>query len=239
MQVTRPYRQRGVTLLELLAALAVIGAIAGGVAFSFRAVSRATARTDAGRLAAAIRYLYDRAVTTGAYYRLVIDLSANKYWAEKSDERFYLVREKESAPGRGRAPDDAEKERQLVEEEERERQQLSGLAKELLPPPKPKRARFESFKDSTLPTVALKVVHLRDLYTPRQREPYTEGKAYLYFFPDGHTERALIHLSDDDDHVVALRVHPLTGRVEILPGNQRMDRDFDAVDGEGRTEAPR
>ena len=57
-------------------------------------------------------------------------------------------------------------------------------------------------------------------YTPRQREPYTKGRAYLYFFPDGHTERAIVRLNDGDDFY-SLVVHPLTGRVEVHVGQGR------------------
>ena len=58
----------------------------------------------------------------------------------------------------------------------------------------PKRAHFQAFTDAMLPTVTMSGAYIRDLYTPRQREPYTEGKAFLYFFPDGHTERSVIHV---------------------------------------------
>ena len=233
----RSRRQRGFTLTELLIVLAILATAVGGATLSFRALARTTARTDAGRLAASIRYLYDRAVTTGAYYRLVLDLTANEYWAEKSDERFYLVRDKESSRS-GKAPDEEEKEKRLKEEEDREQEALTGLAKELLPPPKPRRARFEAFKDSSLPHVKLKISKLRDVLTPRQTEPYVEGRAYLYFFPDGHTERALIHLTDDDEHVVSLLVQPLTGRVEVKPGDVEPERDFER-DDEGQKGTPR
>ena len=69
-------------------------------------------------------------------------------------------------------------------------------------------------------------MRLFDVYTPRQREPYKKGKAYLYFFPDGHTERAIVRLSQDDDFYTLL-VSPLTGRVDVKAGKIEPDRDFD------------
>src|SRR5262245_45418426 len=95
---------RGITLIEIMVVLLIIGAAFAAILISARQSNRAGARANAGKLASAIRYTYDRAVTTGGYYRLVFDLSANKYWAERSDERFYLVRDKEDSPGNGRAP---------------------------------------------------------------------------------------------------------------------------------------
>ena len=44
-----------------------------------------------------MRYLFDRASTTGKIHRLVIDLNEGRYWAEVSDDKFYIPREAESA----------------------------------------------------------------------------------------------------------------------------------------------
>jgi general secretion pathway protein H len=232
-------RDPGFTLIEIMIVLMIVGAAIGATALSFRASDRTSAKSNAARLGSSIRYLYDRAVTTGGYYRLVINLSANKYWAERSDERFYLVRDKEESPGRGKAPDEAAKERKLKEEEEAKKLQVTGLAAQLQPPPEPRRARFAAFQDSTLPKVDLRGARLRDLYTRRQPEPYTEGKAYLYFFPDGHTERAVLHVEDTGGDVYTLFVHPLTGRVEVKSGDIPVARDFGDVDDEGQAEVPR
>ncbi len=232
-------RQRGITLIEIMVVLFIIAAAFAAVLVTARASNRASAKASAGKLAAAIRYTYDRAVTTGGYYRLVFDLSANKYWVERSDERFYLVRDKEEAPGRGRAPDEEEEERRRREEEERNKIQYTGIAAQVQPPPQPRRARFQAFSDTTLPKVDLKGCRVRDIYTRRQREPYTEGRAYLYFFPDGHTERAVIHVADPDGVVFTLTVQPLTGRVMVQTGDLAPARGFDDTDDEGQREVAR
>lgn len=238
----RPH-SAGFSLVEVLIVLTITAVVLGSVVVSFRSLRRATAKSAAGQLAAAIRYTYDRAITTGGYYRMVFDLDPDgkegaRYWVEKSDNRFYLARDKEKGDGRGRAPDEEEEEKKRKEKEER--QKPLGLTQDaaLEPPPEPRRAKFESFQDSNLPKVQLRGVKVKSIFTRRQREPYTEGKAYLYFFPDGHTERAIIHVADDDDDVYSLIVQPLTGRVELKAGEIEAARDFD-VDAEGRSEAPR
>jgi hypothetical protein len=58
-------------------------------------------------------------------------------------------------------------------------------------------------------------VVLADIYTPRLLKPMTEGKGYVYFFPMGMTEAAVIHLSDGKQTFYTLIVHPLTGRVSV------------------------
>ena len=40
-----------------------------------------------------MRYLFDRASVTGKIHRIVIDMETGMYWAEVSDDRFYIPRE--------------------------------------------------------------------------------------------------------------------------------------------------
>lgn len=228
--------------MEMLVVLTIVALVFGSVLVSFTVLNRTTAKSAAARMAAAIRYTYDRSITTGGYFRLVVDLSQGSYWIERSDERFYLVRGQEKSPGRGQAPDEEEAARRRAEEDEEEAEnqpQMTGIAAQLLPPPRPKRAMFKDVKDANVPKVELKDVRIRDFYTARQSEPYSEGRAYLYFFPDGHTERALIHVEEPGGDVFSLIVHSLTGRVEIRTGDVSLSSIDFTVDAEGREEAPR
>jgi general secretion pathway protein H len=234
-----PYRARGFSLIEIMVVLAIVGLMVSASVYGFRAIARSDLRSSASKLAGAVRYCFDRSITTGQYYRIVLDLDSNKYWAERADDRMFLGRDKEESPGKGRAFDRDAYERQLDEEEKKEKEAWgtanganSAIAATLEPPPKPRRARFQAFKDAALPTVALKKTRFFDVYTPRQREPYTSGRAYLYFFPDGHTERAVLRLQDGDAWY-SLVVHGLTGRVEVISSRVEIPRDFD------QQEAPR
>jgi general secretion pathway protein H len=235
-------RQRGFSLIEILVVIAIAGLLMGASVYGFRAVTKSELRGSAAKLAGAIRYCFDRSVTTGSYFRLVIDLDGNKYWAERSDDRMYLTRTKEEAPGRGQAFDEAALEKKQAAEDKKFEDELAtrgGVAATLDPPPKPKRARFQSFKDAALPQVKLGKARLFDMFTPRQREPYTKGRAYLYFFPDGHTENAMVRLTDGADAWYSLVVHPLSGRVEVRPEKLDPPRDFGERDEEGKTVVPR
>ncbi len=233
----RRYRRaRGFTLVEILVVVAIVGLAMGASVYAFRSVAKSELRGSASKLAGAIRYCFDRAITTGSYYRIVLDLDGNKYWAERSEERMYLTAGKENSPGRGQAFD-LQAEEQKRDEEDRKLQELStsvgGALVTIDPPPKPKRAKFQTFKDTTLPQVKLKRARLFDVFTPRQREPYVKGRAYLYFFPDGHTERAIVRINDGDDFY-SLVVHALTGRVEVMSGKVDIPRDFGERDDEGK-----
>ncbi|MCU1277750.1 MAG: General secretion pathway protein [bacterium] len=216
--------------------VAIIGLAMGASVYGFRAIAKSELRSSSAKLAGAIRYCFDRAITTGSYYRIVLDLDGNKYWAEKSDDRLYLNAGKENSPGKGQAFDVQAEERKRDEDEAKLREMatsVGGTAITIDPPPKPKRAKFQTFKDTTLPQVKLTRARLFDVFTPRQREPYLKGRAYLYFFPDGHTERAIVRLNDGDDFY-SLIVHPLTGRVEVVTGKVDIPRDFGERDDEGK-----
>ncbi len=97
-------RERGFTLIEVMVTLAIVSLFIGGVIASARSLAKSDLRSVSSQMASGIRYLFDRARSTGKYYRMVIDLDTGRYWAEESDDRFYMVREKERAV-RGRGPD--------------------------------------------------------------------------------------------------------------------------------------
>lgn len=224
----RKAQQAGYSLIEIMLVMAIGGLVAGGAIFGFRSLVRSEIRGTATKLAAAIRYSYDRAISTGSYYRLHINFDDNSYRLEKSDARV-LLNTSERGDRNGRGAD-----RDLEDKRAREddlQGQPSGVAEELLPPPSPRRPKFAEYRDSQLKPVQLSRVRILDVLTPRQSEPYRAGHAYLHFFPDGHAERALIHIGPDkdnpgEDEQYSLLVHALTGRVEILPGRAPAPGDF-------------
>ncbi|HXU72402.1 MAG TPA: prepilin-type N-terminal cleavage/methylation domain-containing protein [Polyangia bacterium] len=228
--------RRGFSLVEVMVVIAIVGLLLGISVYGFRSVAKTGLRSSAAKLAGAIRYCFDRSVTTGSYFRIVLDLDTNKYWAERSDDRTYLNAGKEDSPGKGQAFDEAAAEKKRDEDEAKIQEMATSVGGQMMtldPPPKPKRAKFQTFKDTTLPQVKLGRAELFDVFTPRQREPYRKGRAYLYFFPDGHTERAIVRLHDGDDFY-SLVVHPLTGRVEVMSGKVDIPHDFGERDEEGK-----
>src|SRR3954470_14971277 len=98
-------KRRGFTLIELMIGIAIMALIMGSAIYGIRSLARTNLRSSSAKLAGAIRYCFDRSVTTGSYFRIVLDLDGNKYWAERSDDRTYLTSGKENAPGRGQALD--------------------------------------------------------------------------------------------------------------------------------------
>jgi general secretion pathway protein H len=207
-----------------------------------RSLAKSDLRESSAHLSGAMRYLFDRASTTGKMHRLVLDMETDQYWAEVSDDRFYIPREAESEQAMRRRED------READEDEEEQKRLDRAAKNYdnsstpasssfdlskleVGDFKPKRARFAAFKEVAIKPVKLKKAKIRSVYTPRLTEPLTSGRAYVYFFPLGQTEPAIITLSSDDGPpIYSLVAHPITGRVrvydqEILPPASRQRTD--------------
>jgi general secretion pathway protein H len=65
-------------------------------------------------------------------------------------------------------------------------------------------------------------IRLLEVHSAHQATPARTGRAYLYVWPGGQTERAYVQIargsSPTDADTLTLVVHPLTGRVQMLPG---------------------
>lgn len=215
-----------------MVALLVVSMIATIGVKGFRTVTKGNLREGSAHMAGAIRFLFDRASITGKYHRLVIDLKEGRYWAEVSDDRFFAPNQAESESDRQKR----EEKEDAADEEERKRQERQQLlygnsssssssasasssfdmSKMEVGEFRPRRARFAAFKETALKPVTLKKVRIKSVYTPRMTDPVTAGRVYLYFYPLGQTEPAVITLTDESgESVFSLVVHPITGRVKI------------------------
>ena len=245
---TRPRRrtEAGFTLLEIMVVMAIIALMMGSAISGFRSIAKSDLRASTMHLSGAIRYLFDRASTTGKHHRLVLDLNDGRYWAEVSDDKFYTPNEAESEYDRRKREEKEEKQdiddkRKAEEAQRRNTDTIGGMnydpSKMEVGDYRPKRVRFAAFKEMALKPVTIKNnTKLVDVYTPRVTEPITSGRAYIYFFPMGQTEPAIIHMSDKSGQAFySIVVHPVTGRVRLYneyiqpPINDRTDDEGNRV----------
>jgi hypothetical protein len=229
-------REGGFTLLEIMLVLGLVALLTSSVVVGFRAYAKSELRGSAAKLAGAIRYLFDRASTTGKVHRLVFDFQEGKYWAEVSDDRFFMPRERETDESREKEAEDIAKEAEEKKEAEERGESPEGSEYDIDPSRyqptewKPKRAHFDMFQERALKVVTLKNAKLASLFTPRYREPVSTGQGYLYFFPLGQTEPAIVHLTDEDGTTFySLLIHPLNGKVKVQAGYvaPRVEQQYD------------
>jgi prepilin-type N-terminal cleavage/methylation domain-containing protein len=210
----------GFTLIEMIIVLALIGLMMGVAVQGVRSFANSDLRASSTKLSGAIRYLFDRASTTGKIHRLVIDFEQRRYWAEVSEDRFYIGHQRETEESRQhdldeQAREDEDKQRQ----EEQQANDPSTVDMTRYQPQefRPKRAQFSAFKEIAVKPVELpKTVKIAGLFTPRLAQPQGTGRGYLYFFPLGLSEAAQVFVSDiNQQKFYTLVVQPLTGRVTI------------------------
>jgi prepilin-type N-terminal cleavage/methylation domain-containing protein len=196
------HKTKGFTLVEILVVVVIIGLVSGGIIFGFGSVFRERIKSSAVELACAVKFLFSRALARGEAHRLVLDLDKEKYWFEFTTDSFLIDLGSESpALGAG------------VEEEREE----SSLFKEFGSIPRFKRAVFSPLQGERYrPRTLKKGIDIEALFIQYWKEPITRGKGFIYFFPFGMTQKAVIHLRDRRDRVYSLLIHPLTARVKIL-----------------------
>lgn len=197
-------------MVALVALLFTAGAL------SVNSITSATLKRDAYVLASSIGAVHTRAITKNAYFRMVFDLDAHTYTTELADTRFFI--------GAGKEEDDkplwVPKSKQASEAG-----QVQFL--EDAEGPAMHYAAASEVKDSLLKKKELKRgIKLSGVMTTHQKDVREDGKAYIYFFPNGFVEKALIYLTDGGREFT-LETQPLTGRVRVHPERIKVSSDFD------------
>ena len=204
---------RGFTLIEVLITVAVIGVMALAAAPAVNSFTGANARSAASEIAGASRYLFDTAALRHQTCRMVLDMDHQEWWAEctqagPGNRRGQPVMGKDGVA----EDDDAERARGFSDEPDAEKRRFLS------------RARFAEFKDRQVQKRKLKgSTAFEKVWTPRNRDPQTKGKAYVYFYPQGQADRAQIPVSDGGN-VYTVVTQPLTGRARVVPGIPEVPR---------------
>jgi general secretion pathway protein H len=202
--------ERGMTLVEIAIAAMIIALMMGIAIPSVSNITRADLRASASKVAGSIRYTYDLAARKSIVFRLVFDLDEQAWWVESAADEFLLNRERtEVVDGMLEEPDEDDEDRRFVSRSFIESGQMW----------QPKRkATYSNFAGPMTKKMPLPdSIRFQDVWVAHQTEAVSAGLAYLYCFPTGMSERAVIHLVDEDDNAYTLWVYPLTGRVKIYP----------------------
>ena len=223
MARSRPHRpadrrpaSRGMTLIEISIALVIVALMVFVAVPSIEAYAGVRAREEAGRIAGAVRYLYDKSALSGHVCRIVFDMDERSWYPECTEGRFTVERDKErSRDGRRIEDPKADKPRRYDPRDE-----VDQLRQKV-----EKKAEFAEFKDEELHRRTLPDGANVAVWTGHQRERYTKGKAFLYFFPQGNTERAQIYVTSDHGDAYTLVVSPLNGRVQVENQEVAVPRD--------------
>jgi general secretion pathway protein H len=212
------------TLIEITIALAVAAVLFSAVVMSIGSLTGAKAKEATTELAGTVRSLYDTAALTGKTCRLVFELPA-----EKDPEGAVKYRAECAKGGVTTQKNRDEALRVAASEEKRggrkEDKRFKGLAssagpsvQELMAREKDRvdeAARYAAFSSEEVPPRTLPPSVRLSVWTRHQTRAVSSGPAYLYFFPQGYTERAQVAVRQGKN-VWTLLVAPLSGKVAVV-----------------------
>jgi len=221
--------ERGLTLIELSVALAIVAVLFASVALGVGAITGSKARASAGELGGVIRSLYDTAALTGKTCRLVFLLpaekdeqSATRYWAECAKGNITTRRDRDEvlrddtraaedeAKNKGRSSRDSFS-RSSSSDSEPTLQELMAREKDRVEA----QATFSQYTSEEIAPRDLPGNVRLAIWTQHQREAVKSGRAYLYFFPQGFTEKAQVVLRQGNN-AWTIVVAPLTGKTKVV-----------------------
>lgn len=190
----------------------LIAVLSGAIVFGSGLVADTRLRTAAALVVNGIRLGLTRANSTGHPARLVFDFDEQRVILEETSSLKMLREKGDSKTGGAEAATEAEK--AAVEEAER-----------ILDGPKAERASFQPVKqfgfdgsDASSGRELGSGIAYRMVQTEHDDVAVTGGRAYLYFWPGGRTETAVIQLERSTDDAVTVSVSALTGRAHIQRG---------------------
>ncbi|MDP1827334.1 MAG: type II secretion system protein [Archangium sp.] len=218
----RRRRSSGMTLIEISVALTIVVLLFAAVVMGVGALTGAKAKEASTELAGTIRALYDTAALSGRTCRLVFNLPAPKddeaavtWRAEcaKSGATAMLKRDDELKAAREPRKDkiaDDPRFRRLDSDDAPTLQQLQEQEKNRVD----EAAKFSDFSNEDVVERTLPANVRVEVWTSKQRLAAKTGVAYLYFFPQGYTERAQVWVRQGDN-AWTLTISPLTGKTKI------------------------
>lgn len=220
-------REAGFSLVEILIVVALMAVLSGVIVSGSGMLSGTRMRAAAGLIMSSVRMAVTRANSIGRPVRLVFDLDNDRLLLEETRGRMLRVRgSTEGAKAGAEAATEAE-------------QQAAEYAREIVQGPRAPAASFtpvESFASDAdereLGRELGRGIRFVQVQTEHDLEPVTEGRAYLYFWPGGGTERASIQITRaGDSSGITVLISALTGRAKLARGRidleeARHDPDF-------------
>jgi general secretion pathway protein H len=217
---------RGFTLIEILLVVGLMAIMSAVIVSGSGALSGTRMRSAAALIMSSVRMAMTRANSVGRPVRLVFDIEAGRLMLEETRGRMLRVQNhEEGAKAGAQAATEAE-------------QEAAEYAKEIVQGPRAPQATFSPVaafadgEDAAAGRELGKDIRFLQVQTEHDTEPRVEGRAYLYFWPGGGTERAAIQITRPGDHDgLTVLVSALTGRARLERGRieleeARRDSDF-------------
>ena len=236
-----PRAQAGMTVLEMMIVLAVVGGMFFLARSGFRLLTKADLVGDANELTAVMRRASQLAVEHGELHRVVLNLDAptdpDKPDPKKPSYLIEVCQGQAAIVRNERLQNDDDDTKRAIE---RGKQRLSNLPSDALAAGDPEEATRRASAlaghhiadrtcvpatDSISGDVSgkgwVRKLHpgtrFKEVWVQHRDDGVTKGQVAIYFFPLGTSEKSVIELTDGGE-VFSVLVYGLTGRVELRDG---------------------
>lgn len=243
----------GMTVLEIMIVLAIIGGGAVLVRSGFRMITKADLVDNATELAAVLRRANQLAIEHGEMHRVQLDLEDHQYIVEVCRGQTAIVRNEKLE----RKPED------VKDALERGKQRLGQMPEDAFAAGDPDEATKRTLAvagahiqdrtcspaddsitgDSTGKGWARKLysgkgIKFKEVWVQHLDKGQTKGRVAIYFWPTGSAEKAVVELTDGSE-TFSILVHGLTGRVELRDGELKSIDDHMMRNALGNKDAQR
>jgi len=240
--------QAGMTMLEILIVLAVMGLLLFLGRYTVNAVSKSALRSGTVEIAAALKSARNLAAQSGMHHRVLFNLEQQTYQIEVCPDPIQLHRgaEEEEKPDQEALQRLAEQPNPMAGKPEMQAG-LGGALGEVSAAESPEQALkaaaalagirvgtarcglaaasggdVANFKEPQAPNTHRVAtgegIAIRRIHVQHLEDPVGKGEVSIHFFPLGQAEKAMIELVDRDGDQFSVLLHGLTGRVEVRDG---------------------
>lgn len=196
--------QSGMTLMEIMIVLIILGGLSVAVVSRLNR-GNSDLKSAVRKISTLTKELHNQARMQNRVLRMVIDMNetdGSSITVEGAPKTTLLTNSAFSDK------DDEDESSNLSEEELKEKAALKAF--------QPDGSVLK--RPLTLPLpVRIVEVEIKDI-----EEPIDSGKAYLYFFPQGLTQEAVIVISDGKDLNWTVAVNPITGISRVLSERKKL-----------------
>ncbi len=252
---------RGITVLEMMIVIAIIGMLSYVGYGALRRLTRADLVADTNHLGALMSRASELAGETGKLHRVTIDFDQDAAYVESCEGTMAVThvrsgekpldekeaaRRIEEAKGRLQANKDANAMQRgftataTPEDETKMAAALAGhhIGDQTCTPVKDVWSGDAEGRPLVFQLAKDNGIKPKEVWVQHRDDSVTAGKAEIYFFPLGSAEKAIVELTDGTD-IYSVKVHGLTGQIETVDGEVKEVDEFMHHDVTGTHEVER
>lgn len=215
--------QSGFTLIELFIVIGIIAMLTSGAILGFKSLGRARLKSSAAKLVAAAQRGYSFSTTRNETVRIVIEFENNSFSIESTEGKVLIDRENLTEQDEQQQEDEEQEQAEAQEQSASSRffsTGASSLAERIKrgfhegEVPKYKPPKFSPIRGKYSNIELESGVKFYAVYSSLHNKEVKEGKAYIYFFPEGTADHTAIQIQGGGGQIYTVEILPSSARVK-------------------------